>query len=97
MVLDQSIDTGSPTGRLLFHMLAAIGEFERDLIKDRAAEGIARAKAAGVRFGAKPKLSASDVAALKIEFAEPQCNRNELARRYGIARATLYRLCAPIG
>ena len=46
VVLDQSIDTGSPTGRLLFHMLAAIGEFERDLIKERAAEGIARAKAA---------------------------------------------------
>lgn len=50
VVLDQSIDTGSPTGRLLFHMLAAIGEFERDLIKERAAEGIARAKAAGVKF-----------------------------------------------
>lgn len=38
VVLDQAIDTSSTTGRLLFHMLAAIGEFERDLIKDRAAE-----------------------------------------------------------
>ena len=46
VVLDQNIDTSSPTGRLLFHMLAAIGEFERDLIKERAADGIARAKAA---------------------------------------------------
>jgi len=43
VVLDQHIDTGTPTGRLLFHMLAAIG-FERDLIEERAAEGIARAK-----------------------------------------------------
>ncbi len=92
VVLDQSIDTGSPTGRLLFHMLAAIGEFERDLIKERAAEGIARAKAAGVKFGAKPKLSGDLLAALKEEFADPACNRKELARRYGIGRATLYRL-----
>lgn len=92
MVLDQAIDTGSPTGRLLFHMLAAIGEFERDLIKERAAEGIARAKAAGVKFGARLKLSAEEVAALKAEFAIPTTNRKELARRYGISRATLYRL-----
>ena len=94
VVLDQSIDTGSPTGRLLFHMLAAIGEFERDLIKERAAEGIARAKAAGVKFGAKSKLSAEQIAALKAEFAIPTTNRKELARRYGISRATVYRICA---
>lgn len=46
VVLDQAIDTTSPTGRLLFHVLASIGEFERELIKERAADGIARAKAA---------------------------------------------------
>lgn len=50
VVLDQNIDTSTPTGRLLFHTLAAIGEFERDLIKERAAEGMARAKANGVRL-----------------------------------------------
>ena len=93
VVLDQHIDTGSPTGRLLFHMLAAIGEFERDLIKERAAEGIARAKAAGVKFGAKPKLSAEQVAALKLEFSKPGVDRSWLAQSYGIGRATLYRIC----
>ena len=93
VVLDQAIDTGSPTGRLLFHMLAAIGEFERDLIKERAAEGIARAKAAGVKFGAKPKLSAEQVAALKLEFNKPGVDRSWLAQSYGIGRATLYRIC----
>ena len=92
VVLDQAIDTGSPTGRLLFHMLAAIGEFERDLIKERASEGIARAKAAGVKFGARRKLSGEQLAALKAEFADPACNRKELARRYQISRATIYRL-----
>lgn len=38
VVLDQSIDTTSPTGRLHFHVLASIGEFERELIKERATE-----------------------------------------------------------
>ncbi len=93
VVLDQSIDTGTPTGRLLFHMLAAIGEFERDLIKERAADGIARAKAAGIRFGARPKLSARDIAALRSEFAAG-ADRTALGRRYGIGRATVYRICA---
>ena len=50
VVLDQAIDTSTPTGRLLFHMLAAIGEFERDLIRERASDGNARSKAPGVKF-----------------------------------------------
>ena len=93
VVLDQSIDTGSPAGRLLFHTLAAIGEFERDLTKERAAEGIARAKAAGVKFGAKSKLTAEQVATLKHEFQDPTNDRTQLAARYGIGRATVYRIC----
>src|SRR5258708_18918010 len=39
IVLDQSIDTTTPSGRLLFHVLAAISEFERDLIRDRVMAG----------------------------------------------------------
>jgi DNA invertase Pin-like site-specific DNA recombinase len=94
VVLDQSIDTRSPTGRLLFHMLGAIGEFERDLINERTADGIARAKAAGVKFGARPKLSVEQIAALRTEFAVPGTDRTHLARRYDIGRATVYRICA---
>ena len=93
VVLDQAIDTGSPTGRLLFHMLAAIGEFERDLVKERAAEGIARAKVAGVKFGAKPKLSVEQLLALRTDFAQGTV-RGELAHRFRIGRATVYRLCS---
>jgi DNA invertase Pin-like site-specific DNA recombinase len=94
IVLDQSIDTSSPTGRLLFHMLAAIGEFERDLIKDRAADGIARAKANGVKFGARSKVSAEQVADIRVQFADPANDRSALARRFGISRATVYRITA---
>jgi DNA invertase Pin-like site-specific DNA recombinase len=51
VVLDQAIDTTTPSGRLLFHVLAAIAEFERDLIRDRVIAGIRRARAQGQRLG----------------------------------------------
>ena len=50
-------DTSSSQGRLLSTLLAAIAEFERDLIKERTGEGRTRAQANGVKFGRKPKLS----------------------------------------
>src|SRR5262249_55656541 len=51
VVLDQAIDTTTPAGRLLFHVLAAISEFERDLIRDRVIAGLRRAKAQGKTLG----------------------------------------------
>jgi DNA invertase Pin-like site-specific DNA recombinase len=50
-------DTSIPQGRLLVTMLAAIAEFERELIHERTGAGRQRARAAGIRFGRKPKLS----------------------------------------
>jgi DNA invertase Pin-like site-specific DNA recombinase len=50
-------DTSSPQGRLLSTLLAAIAEFERELIRERTGEGRRRALASGIKFGRKPKLS----------------------------------------
>jgi DNA invertase Pin-like site-specific DNA recombinase len=51
VVVDQAIDTSTPAGRLQRNMLAAVAEFERDLIKERTDAGIARARRAGKKFG----------------------------------------------
>ncbi|MDF4892093.1 recombinase family protein, partial [Vibrio parahaemolyticus] len=51
IVIDQNIDTSTSTGRLIFNMLASIAEFENDLRTERQAEGIAKAKENGVKFG----------------------------------------------
>ena len=56
-VLDQSIDTTTKEGRLMFSILASIAEFETELRKESQLEGIAKAKEKGVQFGAKPKLT----------------------------------------
>jgi DNA invertase Pin-like site-specific DNA recombinase len=61
VVLDQAIDTTTPAGRLLFHMLAAIAEFERDLIRDRVLAGLRRARAEGQHLG-RPRKHQVDVA-----------------------------------
>jgi len=55
VVLDQAIDTTTPSGRLLFHVLASVAEFERDLIRDRVLAGLRRARAQGIRLG-RPKV-----------------------------------------
>jgi DNA invertase Pin-like site-specific DNA recombinase len=52
--LRESIDTTTPAGKLMFTMIAAMAEFERDLIKERVRAGIAHRKAKGLRIGRKP-------------------------------------------
>lgn len=59
--LTEQIDTSTPGGRLIFHVLGALAEFERDLIRERTRTGVKAALARGVRFGQEPKLSPKDV------------------------------------
>ena len=61
IVLDQNIDTSTPAGRLLFNMLGAIGEFERDLIVERTRAGLAAARRRGRHPGRPRVLSRSQV------------------------------------
>jgi DNA invertase Pin-like site-specific DNA recombinase len=57
LVTDQAIDTTTPAGKLLFHILAAIAEFERDLIRERTKDGLASTTARGRQGGRKHRLS----------------------------------------
>jgi DNA invertase Pin-like site-specific DNA recombinase len=55
--IDQNIDTTQAGGRLIFHMFAALAEFERDLIRERTLAGLAAARARGRKGGRKKALS----------------------------------------
>ena len=59
IVIDQGIDTSTPAGRLQRNMLAALAEFERELILERTRTGIARAHALGKKFGAPRRIPES--------------------------------------
>ena len=90
-VLDQAIDTSTPTGKLLFHVLASIAEFETEIRKERQAEGIAKAKSVGTKFGRPNKLSADALAQLRQD-RQQGVPIGELIDRYGISRASIYRV-----
>src|SRR5256886_4261479 len=65
VVLKQQIDTTTPTGRLVFHVLGAIDEFQRELIIEGTREGLDAARARGRTGGRKPKLSAARAATVR--------------------------------
>lgn len=86
VVLDQAIDTTTPSGRLLFHVLASVAEFERDLIRDRVMAGLRRAKSQGVRLGRKPRLI--DVPHARLAIAQGKSVR-QTAMELGVGASTL--------
>jgi len=93
VVIDQHIDTSTPTGKLMFNMLAAIAEFETELRKERQMEGIAKAKNNGVKFGAKAKLTETMIAQMKTERNAGVLIK-DLCFKYRISKASVYRLLA---
>lgn len=91
-VLDQSgLDTTRTEGKLLFGILATIAEFENSLRSERQLEGIAKAKSNGVKFGAKPKLTAEQIEEMKRKRSDGVLIKNLMAE-YGLSKASVYRL-----
>ena len=88
--LKESFDTSTPSGKLQLTMLAAVAEFERDIIRERQAEGIAIAKVKGVYKGRK-KCTIKDIEEVrrKRNMGVPVA---VLAREHHVSRATMYRL-----
>jgi len=87
----ERIDTTDPGGRLYFHLLAALAEFERELIRERTRAGMASAKARGERVGRPAKLTAEMLAHADQEIAAGRAAPATLARELGISRRTLMR------
>ncbi len=80
----------SPLQKLMFQMLGAFGEFERNLIRERQAEGIAIAKLKGKYKGRKPSLSNEQVTEIKKRIADGE-KIAHLAKKYEVSRVTIYK------
>ena len=84
-------DTTTPTGRLLGTLLAAIAEFERELIRERTGEGRKRAKARGVKFGRPSKFTQHQRAEIFARLAKGD-SLADVARSYNVDPTTIGRL-----
>jgi len=91
IVIDQNIDTSTPTGKLLFNMLASIAEFETEIRKERQLEGIEKAKANGVKFGAKRKLNNDQLSQMKQDRTDGVLIKDLMAK-YNLSKDSVYRL-----
>lgn len=89
--LQEAIDTTSPGGRLVFHVFAALAEFERDLIRERTNAGLKAARARG-RKGGRPALLTNDKLRTARRLYEQQdMTVEKIGEVLGVSRTTVYR------
>jgi len=89
--LTENIDTTTPGGVLVFHVFGAIAQFERALIRERTAAGLAEARRRGRKGGRPPAFKAGDVTAARALMKEGKLPVRDVAKRMGVSVATLYR------
>ena len=90
--LTESIDTTSPGGRLVFHLFAALAQFERELIKERTNAGLAAARARGRRGGRPPRLTGDQVKTARRLYDQKELTVGQIGDVLGVSRTTIYRV-----
>ena len=89
--ITEKIETVSSTGKLVFHVFAALAEFERNVIRERTLAGLKAARARG-RLGGRPeKLSQKDKQQIRVLLKDPAVRVKDVAKRFGVSVATLYK------
>lgn len=94
--LTEKIETGSAAGKLVFHVFAALAEFERNLIRERTRAGLVAARARGRAGGRKPKLTEAQIKEINEMVDAQKLPIGRIAELYGVSRTTIYKV-APIG
>jgi DNA invertase Pin-like site-specific DNA recombinase len=89
--LQEHLDTTTAGGQLVFHLFAALAEFERALIRERTQAGLAAARARGRQGGRPRKLTPDTLALARQLLAAPDASVTAVARALHVHRTTLYR------
>ena len=89
--LTESLDTTTSGGTLVFHLFAALAEFERSMIRERTRAGLQAARRRGRLGGRPPALTSQDLVAAKALLRDPAITVAHVAKRLGVAASTLYR------
>ena len=90
--ITEKIETTSAAGKLVFHVFAALAEFERNLIRERTRAGLVAARARGRSGGRKPKLDARQIREIKHLMSDPTIPVGQIAERYKVSRTTIYKV-----
>ncbi len=91
--IQESLDTSTPGGKLIFHVFGALAEFERDIMRERTMAGLAAARVRGRKGGRPRKLSKKQVEMAKKLMGDQSIPIDEICKTMGVSKATLYR-CA---
>jgi DNA invertase Pin-like site-specific DNA recombinase len=97
VVLNQGIDTSTAIGRMFFHILGAIAEFEHELLSERTRDGLEAARARGRTGGQKPKLRPRQIELARQMYDEKGDDDKRrytvaaIAAEFGVSRPTIYR------
>ncbi|WP_340619608.1 recombinase family protein [Xenorhabdus siamensis] len=94
--ITECIDTGNATGKLTLHLFSALAEFERNLIRERTQAGLVAARARGRKGGRKPALDEKQVKKIKALLRNPDIQVAEIAKCYGVSRATIYKYAGAV-
>ena len=89
-ILNMGLDTNSSQGRLMMGVLSSVAEFERELIKERQADGIAKAKAAGKHLG-RPRLT-DELKAQVMELLGAGATKQTVSEELNIGVSTIYKI-----
>jgi len=92
--ITEAIDTDTPTGRAMWQMIGVLAELERSLIAERTKAGVAAARARGVKFGRKAKLTPQQIRQAGRLIAQGE-RPADIAASFHVGRSTLYRALAP--
>jgi DNA invertase Pin-like site-specific DNA recombinase len=93
--LSESIDTSTPTGMMVFTILAAVAALERSILVERVRMGLENAKRKGVRLG-RPAIKILDAAEIGKVMAERKkgATMRQLAKAHGTSLWSIHKLCA---
>ena len=91
--LQESVDTTTSGGKLVFHVFGALAEFEREMIIERTNAGIKAARARGITSGRPRKLTSAQIRMARTLMKNPLNDLNDICATFEISRSTLYRYC----
>jgi len=86
----ENIDLASPSGRLVFSMLSAISQFERDVLSERTKDGLAAKRKSGVRLGRPNVIDENIIELSVIEYLKGQKTYKQVGKEFGISDVTVF-------